>query len=108
MQLAPCYDAIWIFDKVFEQFICGASQLYFTAVADNSPIPVLLYNVPKFTHINMSFKLVAELSGHPNIVGIKDSTGNVIQLGEFANHVTGDFNLLVGRKVRDDDVADAE
>jgi len=69
---------------------------YFTAVADRSPIPILLYNVPKFTHVNLSAKLVAELSHHPNIVGIKDSTGNVIQLGEFANHVAANFDLLVG------------
>jgi 4-hydroxy-2-oxoglutarate aldolase len=44
----------------------------------------------------MTVKLVAQLSGHPNIVGIKDSTGNVSQLGEFANHVDPAFNLLVG------------
>ena len=69
---------------------------YFTAVADRSPIPILLYNVPKFTHVNMSAKLIAELSGHPNIVGIKDSTGNVIQLGELATVVDTDFDLLVG------------
>jgi 4-hydroxy-2-oxoglutarate aldolase len=69
---------------------------YFTAVADHSPIPILLYNVPKFTHINMTYGLVAQLSRHPNIVGIKDSTGNVIQLGEIANHVDAGFNLLVG------------
>jgi 4-hydroxy-2-oxoglutarate aldolase len=71
----------------------AALLAYFTAVADQSPIPILLYNVPKFTHVNMTFRLVAQLSGHPNIVGIKDSTGNVIQLGEFANHVDADFNL---------------
>ncbi len=74
----------------------AAMLAYFTAVADQSPIPILLYNVPKFTHVNMSFKVVAQLSNHPNIVGIKDSTGNVIQLGEFANNVAADFNLLVG------------
>jgi len=74
----------------------AALHAYFTAVADHSPIPILLYNVPKFTHINMTSGLVAQLSRHPNIVGIKDSTGNVIQLGEFANHVDADFNLLVG------------
>ncbi len=71
-------------------------QAYFTAVADQSPIPILLYNVPKFTHINMTAGLVAQLSRHPNIVGIKDSTGNVIQLGEIANYVDAGFNLLVG------------
>jgi 4-hydroxy-2-oxoglutarate aldolase len=69
---------------------------YFTDVADHSPIPILLYNVPKFTHINMTSSLVAQLSSHPNIVGIKDSTGNVTQLGEFANNVDSDFNLMVG------------
>jgi len=74
----------------------AALVAYFIAVADNSPIPILLYNVPKFTHVNMTFRLVAQLSSHPNIVGIKDSTGNVIQLGEFANNVDAEFNLLVG------------
>jgi len=74
----------------------AALLAYFTAVADQSPIPILLYNVPKFTHVNMSAKLVAELSGHPNIAGIKDSTGNVIQLGELATVVDADFDLLVG------------
>ena len=74
----------------------SALHAYFTTVADNSPIPILLYNVPKFTHINMTAGLVAQLSRHPNIAGIKDSTGNVIQLGEIANHVDADFNLLVG------------
>ncbi len=74
----------------------AAMHAYFTAIADHSPIPILLYNVPKFTHINMTAGLVARLSRHPNIVGIKDSTGNVIQLGEIANHVGAGFNLLVG------------
>jgi len=74
----------------------AAVLAYFTAVADHSPIPILLYNVPKFTHINMTCGLVAQLSRHPNIAGIKDSTGNVIQLGEYANHVAAGFNLLVG------------
>lgn len=74
----------------------AALLAHFTGVADHSPIPILLYNVPKFTHINMTCGLVAQLSRHPNIAGIKDSTGNVIQLGEYANHVTAGFNLLVG------------
>ncbi len=74
----------------------AAMLAFFSAVADQSPIPIILYNVPKFTHVNVTVKLVAHLSGHPNIVGIKDSTGNVIQLGDFANNVDPDFNLLVG------------
>ncbi|MBW2443022.1 MAG: dihydrodipicolinate synthase family protein [Deltaproteobacteria bacterium] len=69
---------------------------HFTTVADNSPIPVLLYNVPQFTHVNLTVNVVAELSGHPNIIGIKDSTGNVMQLGEFLGRVDAGFSILVG------------
>ncbi len=69
---------------------------HFTAVADSSPIPIILYNVPKFTHVNLTVNVVARLSRHANIIGIKDSTGNVIQLGEFLNQVEDDFSLLVG------------
>jgi len=69
---------------------------HFTTVADHSPIPILLYNVPQFTHVNLTVNVVAQLSGHPNIIGIKDSTGNVIQLGEFLHQVDADFRVLVG------------
>jgi 4-hydroxy-2-oxoglutarate aldolase len=69
---------------------------HFTTVADSSPIPIILYNVPKFTHVNLAANVVARLSRHANIIGIKDSTGNVIQLGEFLNQVDADFSVLVG------------
>ena len=69
---------------------------YFTYVADRTEIPVLIYNVPKFTHINVSMKVVQELSQHPNIVGMKDSTGNVPQLVSFLPVIAEGFNLMVG------------
>jgi len=69
---------------------------HYTAVADSSPIPLILYNVPKFTHVNLSVNIVARLSQHANIIGIKDSTGNVIQLGEYLNRVDAEFSVLVG------------
>jgi len=69
---------------------------HYSEVAEHSPIPILVYNVPKFTHINLAAGIVARLSEHPNIVGIKDSSGNVIQLGEIVNRVAGDFDVLVG------------
>jgi len=69
---------------------------HYSAVADESPLPILLYNVPKFTHINMAADLVTRLSEHPNIIGLKDSSGNVIQLGEILNAVAKDFNVMVG------------
>jgi 4-hydroxy-2-oxoglutarate aldolase len=69
---------------------------HYSEVADHSPIPILIYNVPKFTHINLAAGIVARLSEHPNIVGIKDSSGNVIQLGELLNAVAKNFNVMVG------------
>ncbi|NLN47982.1 MAG: dihydrodipicolinate synthase family protein [Clostridiales bacterium] len=69
---------------------------YFTKLADNSDIPILIYNVPKFTHINIKAEVVEILSRHPNIIGMKDSLGDVPQLATFKRIVPEDFNLLVG------------
>jgi 4-hydroxy-2-oxoglutarate aldolase len=74
----------------------AALMKHFSELADHSPIPILLYNVPKFTHINMAAEFVARLSEHPNIIGLKDSSGNVIQLAEMLNGVVRDFNVMVG------------
>ena len=70
---------------------------YFTEVADNVKIPVLIYNVTKFTHVNISPKAVGVLSKHPNIIGMKDSSGNIPQLIDFKSVVDMEkFNLMVG------------
>ena len=69
---------------------------HYTTVADTSPLPILLYNVPKFTHINLGVAIVSILSKHPNIIGIKDSSGNVNQLGQYLNNVDKNFTVLVG------------
>lgn len=69
---------------------------YYRAVADGSPVPVVLYSVPKFTGFDLPLDVVAELSQHPNIIGIKDSAGNVIQLNEILLRSREGFNVLVG------------
>ncbi len=74
----------------------AALARHYTSVADHSPIPIILYNVPKFTHLSLTASQVARLAEHPNIIGIKDSAGNVAQLGEYLNHVPDDFSVLVG------------
>ncbi|MFH1487973.1 MAG: dihydrodipicolinate synthase family protein, partial [Pseudomonadota bacterium] len=78
--------------KMSEEALAG----HYRAVADHSPIPVILYNVPKFTNLNLSANLLSRVADHPNIIGIKDSAGNVSQLGEYLNRVGKDFNVLVG------------
>ncbi len=63
------------------QFANPATQmLFFRAVADQAKIPVLLYNFPQNTGVDLAAEAVAELSHHPNIVGIKESSGNVEKL----------------------------
>ncbi len=74
----------------------AALERHYTSIADHSPVPIILYNVPKFTNLNLTVSLVSRLSRHPNIIGIKDSAGNVAQLGEYLNHVAEDFSVLVG------------
>jgi len=69
---------------------------FFTEVADNTKISVLIYNVTPFTHINVSAHVVSVLSRHPNIIGIKDSTGSVPQMVSFRSVISDDFNLMVG------------
>jgi 4-hydroxy-2-oxoglutarate aldolase len=73
---------------------------HYLKVADNSPIPVLLYNVPPFTGLNLEVKTTAVLSSHENIIGIKNSSGNVEQLSEIIN-LTKDkeFSVLTGSSI---------
>jgi 4-hydroxy-2-oxoglutarate aldolase len=69
---------------------------FYSFVADRADIPVLIYNVPKFTHKNMSIKIVRELCHHPNIIGMKDSSGDIAQLASFLRIVPENWNLVAG------------
>jgi 4-hydroxy-tetrahydrodipicolinate synthase len=69
---------------------------HFTAIADASPVPVLLYNVPGRTVINMKAETILKLAEHPNIIGIKDAGGSIEQSMELAAHAPKDFILLSG------------
>ena len=69
---------------------------HYRRVADESPIPVLLYSVPQFTGIALEPAEIAALSEHPNIVGIKDSSGNVQRVAETIAITSPSFQVLVG------------
>lgn len=74
-----------------------AQLRFFTEVADRSHIPILLYNVPKFTHISLSPSVVAKLSHHKNIIGMKDSSGDIGRMMDLMTRgLDEEFNLLVG------------
>jgi 4-hydroxy-2-oxoglutarate aldolase len=69
---------------------------HFVGVAESSRIGILIYNVPQFTGINLEPEWVAKLSGHSNIVGIKDSSGNIGQLSEIIHLSQKGFAVFVG------------
>jgi 4-hydroxy-2-oxoglutarate aldolase len=69
---------------------------HYRRVADESPVPVLLYNIPKYMHFALPSGLVQELATHGNIIGIKDSSGELPQLGSFMNAQSDRFSVLTG------------
>ena len=73
------YDAILVRPPSYYagQLSSTAILHYFRSVADRSPLPVLLYNIPKCVPYQIPVEMVGELAQHPNIIGIKDSSGNL-------------------------------
>ena len=74
----------------------GVLQKHFEGVADKSKIPVMLYNMPGNSGINLPSSLVIKLSAHPNIKGVKDSGGNIVQISEILASVPEDFSVFAG------------
>ena len=73
-----------------------SQMLYYRAVADQSPIPVVIYNFPQVTGIDLPVETVAALSEHPNIVGIKESSGNMDKTMTMVRNAKHGFQVLVG------------
>lgn len=69
---------------------------HFVNIADTSPIPIILYNVPSRTGSNMTAETTIELSKHKNIIGIKEASGNVEQAMAINKNTTSDFLLISG------------
>jgi 4-hydroxy-2-oxoglutarate aldolase len=78
------------------QMTTGALRAHYERVADESPVPVVLYNIPKYMHFKLSPELVAELSVHENIIGIKDSSGDLSMLEGYLESQRGSFTVLTG------------
>ena len=69
---------------------------HYTEVADASPVPVLLYNVTMYTGVNLLPDAVEKLSEHPNIVGLKDSGNDMLQIGDYLARSKPGFTVLAG------------
>ncbi|MEW6210453.1 MAG: dihydrodipicolinate synthase family protein [Acidobacteriota bacterium] len=69
---------------------------HFTEVADSSPIPLLIYNVPQNTGVVIDSASIARLSAHANIIGVKDSSGNMGAIAETIRLSPAHFNVMCG------------
>ncbi|HZD49677.1 MAG TPA: dihydrodipicolinate synthase family protein [Silvibacterium sp.] len=79
------YDAVLVRTPHYygPQMGQGEMLTYYRTLADRSPSPVVLYSIPKFTHYELPVEVIAELAKHPNIIGLKDSSGNVERIAEI-------------------------
>src|SRR5204862_21108 len=68
---------------------------YYRAVADASPVPVLVYNIPKYTHLPIAAGLLRQLAAHANIVGVKDSSGDAKNLASYRD-AAPQWSVFVG------------
>lgn len=73
-----------------------ALKHHYYAIADEAEIPVIPYHIPQVTGLSLEQRLVVELAEHPNIPGIKDSSGNLSFLGEIIHDLPSDFSYLLG------------
>ncbi len=81
-------------------FTSSQSELegYFQILADRSPLPLFLYNMPSHTKVNIAAETIAKLSEHKNIIGLKDSSGNLVYFQKVVRMMEdhSGFSLLVG------------
>jgi 4-hydroxy-2-oxoglutarate aldolase len=71
-------------------------ERHYAEVAEASPVPVLLYNVSMYTGVHLPPEAVERLAGHQNIVGIKESGGDIGRIAEFLGRTPDDFTVLAG------------
>jgi len=74
----------------------NALRTHFESVAEASPVPIIIYNMPANTGLDLSADLLVALSSHPNIAGIKDSSGSIAKLAEIRRRCEPGFAILAG------------
>src|SRR5207244_4959537 len=92
-------DAVLVKNPFYfkSQMTFDVYMAHYTAVADAAPIPIIIYNVPVFTGVPLQSRLVVELAKHPNILGLKDSSGDVKLISEVVwNTDPVRFGVLAG------------
>src|ERR1051325_2203462 len=96
-------DAALVVTPFYYKKILGEERLaaHYQRVADNAPIPVLIYLIPQFSGVYLMPETIAALAAHPNIIGLKESSGDMEALKQVFNELNAnasapEFNVLVG------------
>lgn len=74
----------------------AALETHYAQVANAAPLPVMLYSVPANTGVDLSATSVSKLATHPNIIGLKDSGGDIVKIGQMLAQVPPNFQILAG------------
>jgi len=92
------FDAVLVKTPSFYKSALNPDTLneHYRRVADASKLPVILYSIPQLTGVPLEADLVARLAEHPNIIGIKESSGNVQRVGEIIAAAPSGFQVVVG------------
>lgn len=91
-------DAVLVLNPFYYKGNMNQAELvrHYFDVADASPVPVLIYNMPANTGIDMTARMIIAMAEHPNIVGLKESGGNVVKMGEVLGSAKPGFQVLAG------------
>ncbi len=89
-------DGLLIITPYYNKSTQKGLLAHFKAIADEVNIPIIVYNVPGRTGVNILPSTLAELAKHPNIAGVKEASGNISQVAEIARLVPDDFYIYSG------------
>jgi len=78
------------------QMTAAALEAYYREVAEKSKIPIIIYTVPKFTGLELPLQTIAAMATHPNVIGLKDSSGNVSAISETLKACPPEFCVFQG------------
>lgn len=89
-------DALLVITPYYNKTNREGMLRHFLEVADNVDIPIIMYNVPSRTGCNLPIDVLAELSKHKNIVGVKEASGNISYVTKVAKYISDEFSLYSG------------
>lgn len=91
-------DAVLVLNPSYYRGLMSTASLvsHYFSVAETSPVPVIIYNMPASSGLDMNADTIVEIARHPNIIGMKDSGGNMVKMGDIKFRVRPEFQILAG------------